>query len=119
MFKQLLRTTLGPIHYNFIINIKNMQQPQNLEDKNKELFCKALASIIKKHRKKLEKSIYAISAESSVGKNTWRMIEKAVSKDPSIITIWKIAEGLDIYPDELLREVREKLGDDFSISGLN
>lgn len=95
-----------------------MQQPQTNEDKNKELFSKALASVIKKHRKKLGKSVYALSAESSVGKNTWLMIEKAVSKDPSIITIWKIAEGLDIHPDELLREVREKLGDDFSLSDL-
>lgn len=99
--------------------MKNMQHSQEIEDKNKQLFCKVLASIIKKHRKKLGKSVYAISAESSVGKNTWRMIENSVSKDPAITTIWKIAEGLDIYPDELIKEVREKLGDDFSLSGLN
>ncbi len=96
-----------------------MQQLPNNEDKNKELFSKVLASVIKKRRKKLGKSVYELSAESSVGKNTWLMIEKCVSKEPSITTIWKIAEGLDIYPDELLREVREKLGDDFSLSGLN
>lgn len=50
--------------------------------------------------------------------NSWNRIEKGLSLDPSFTTIWKIAEALDIYPDELIREVREKLGDDFSLSDL-
>ena len=98
-------------------NMNNMQE--ELEKENKKLLVKTFASIIMEHRKKQGKSIYAISAESSLAKNTWRDIELQVCKDPALSTIWKIAEGLDIYPDELLKEVREKLGDDFSLSGLN
>ncbi len=96
-----------------------MQHIEDLEEKNIRLLVSTLAKIIQKHRKKLGKSVYAISAESSVGKNTWRMIEKSISKESALITIWKIAEGLDMYPDELIKEVREKLGDDFSLTGLN
>lgn len=93
-------------------------QDKKLENKNKKLLYKTLASILKKHRKEQNKSIYKLSAECSIEGSVWRKIERVESLDPSLTTIWKIAEALDIYPDELIREVREKLGDDFSLSDL-
>ena len=64
------------------------------------------------------KSIYKLSDEIELDRSIWSRLERVESLDPSFTTIWKIAEALDIYPDELIREVREKLGDDFSLSDL-
>jgi len=92
---------------------------QDLDEiSSKKLLNNVLAEIVKKHRQALKKSIYAVSAECSLAKNTWRDVELQICKDPAFSTIWKIAEGLDMYPDELIKEVREKLGDKFSLSGL-
>ena len=95
-------------------------QPKSKEviSKNKKLLYKTLASVIKKHRHALNKSIYKLSDEIELDRSIWSRIEKAESLDPSFTSIWKIAEALDIYPDELIREVREKLGEDFSLSDL-
>ncbi len=83
---------------------------------SKEKLTKILASIIKKHRISAKKSIYQISAESGVEYSTWRKIEKASSKDIYLTSLWKIAEGLDIAPEDLIKELRLKLGKDFSLS---
>ena len=48
--------------------------------------------------------------------STWQKIESAKYKDIKLTNIWKIAEGLDIYPDELIKELRLELGKDFSIT---
>lgn len=93
-------------------------QDKELETKNKRLLYETLASTLKKRRKELDKSIYKLAAEISLEESIWNKIERVESLDPSFTTIWKIAEALDIYPDELIREVREKLGDDFSLSDL-
>lgn len=52
-------------------------------------------------------------------KDAWRLIEKGLVHDVKVSSIWKIAEGLGIDPIALLSEVKDKLGDDFTISGLN
>ena len=77
---------------------------------------KILALIIRKHRIKAKKSIYQISAESAIDYSTWRKIEKACSKDINLSSLWKIAEGLDILPEDLIKELRLKLGENFSIT---
>ncbi|MCR5266862.1 MAG: helix-turn-helix domain-containing protein [Cyanobacteria bacterium RUI128] len=78
-----------------------------------------LGEIIKTHRTQQQKTIYRISAECSMHKDAWRLIEKGLVHDVKISSIWKIAEGLGIDPIALLSEVKDKLGDDFTISGLN
>jgi len=75
--------------------------------------------IVRKHRLEQKKTIYKISAECSIHKDSWRLIEKGLVHDIKISSIWKIAEGLGIDPIKLLTEVKNKLGDDFTISGLN
>ncbi len=74
-----------------------------------------LGEIIKEHRVATGKSMYKISAESSILKSTWRRIENGTYKDVNLSSVWKIAEGLEIPPEELIKELREKLGDDFSL----
>ena len=80
---------------------------------------KELGKIIKKHRLEQNKTMYRISAECSIHKDTWRLIEKGLVKDIKISSLWKIAEGLEIEPADLIKEIHEVLGKNFTISGLN
>ena len=80
---------------------------------------KVLGEIIKKHRIAQQKTIYKISAECSIHKDSWRLIEKGLVHDVKISSLWKIAEGLGIDLLDLLKEAKAVLGDDFTISGLN
>lgn len=80
---------------------------------------KVLGSIIKKHRLEQKKTMYKISAECSIHKDSWRLIENGLVNDIKLSSLWKIAEGLGIDPIELLKEAKLVLGDDFTISGLN
>lgn len=79
---------------------------------------KVLGEIIKKHRLEQKKTIYKISAECSIHKDSWRLIENGFVNDIKISSLWKIAEGLGMDPIELQKEAKEILGKDFTISGL-
>lgn len=80
---------------------------------------KVLGEIIKKHRLEQKKTIYKISAECSIHKDSWRLIEKGLVNDIKLSSLWKIAEGLELEPTDILNEAKSILGKDFSISGLN
>ena len=92
---------------------------QEVSNDNNSILIKTLGEIIKKHREASGKTIYSISAESSMSKSTWREAELGVCKDINLTTLWKIAEGLDIAPAELLNEVSSVLVKDFSLTDLN
>ena len=92
---------------------------QDKTGKSKKEFIPVLGKIIKSHRENLKKSIYMISAESYTPRSTWRDVEFGVSKNINLSTFCKIAEGIDITPWELLKELCETLGDDFSFSDLD
>ncbi len=79
---------------------------------------KVLGEIIRKYRLEQKKTIYKISAECSIHKDTWRLIEKGLVSDIKISSLWKIAEGLGENPEDLIKDAREILGKDFTISGL-
>ncbi len=83
---------------------------------NSEKFTQTLGDIIKKYRILSGKSIYKISAESGIPKTTWRRIEQGFHKDIFLTSFWKIAEGLEIKPEKLIKELRETLGDEFYFS---
>lgn len=80
---------------------------------------KVLGDIIKKHRLEQKKTMYKISAECSIHKDSWRLIENGLVNDIKLSSLWKIAEGLELDPIDLLQEAKEVLGNDFTISGLN
>ena len=93
-----------------------------MQDNNKNAtikLVKMIGEIIKKHRLEQNKTIYKISAECSIHKETWRLIENGLVNDIKISSLWKIAEGLEIDITDLLKEAKEVLGDGFTISGLN
>ena len=87
--------------------------------KNNIILIKTLGDIIKARRELTKKSIYKISAEISMSKSTWREAELGICKDINLTTLWKIAEGLEITPIQLLKEVQDKLGKDFSLVELD
>lgn len=89
------------------------------KSKNNIVLIKTLGNVIKTHRESSKKSIYKISAEISMSKSTWREAELGVCKDINLTTLWKIAEGLDVTPAQLLQEVQDKLENDFSLVELD
>ncbi len=52
-------------------------------------------------------------------KDAWRLIEKGLVHDIKLSSLWMIAEGLGLDPLDLLKEAKDMLGEDFTISGLN
>ena len=86
---------------------------QDITDSN-QIFMSILGNVIEKYRKLHNKSIYSISAEVSMSKSTWREAEKGACNDIKLTTLWKIAEGLEMRPSDLLKEIENQLGEDFS-----
>ena len=86
---------------------------------NSKRLMTALGAVIKEKRILQNKTMYAISAEASMSKSTWREVELGICNDVKLTTLWKIAEGLDITPAKLLEELKDKLGADFTLTGLN
>lgn len=76
----------------------------------KKEFQNAIAKSVKKFRKKsITKSAYEIG----MGKSLWADLENGI-KDPQLSTLWRIAEGLEIKPHELVKIIEEELGENFS-----
>ena len=48
-----------------------------------------------------------------MGKSMWADLENGI-KDPQISTLWRIAEGLEIKPSELVKLIEDELGKYFS-----
>lgn len=92
-----------------------------MQDNNKNntiRLVKVTGEIIKKYRLEQKKTMYKISAECSIHKDTWRLIEKGRVSDIKISSLWKISEGLGLKVEDLIKEAKEVLGNDFTISGL-
>ncbi len=86
-----------------------------MQEKTGTILSKTFAKIVKYHRIQIGKSIYQISAEASVPKATWAYIENAFCDDIKLSNFLKISDGLEIEPDILMKELKEKLGKDFSL----
>ena len=80
-----------------------------IQELKKEL-QQATAKVVKTHR---TKSIAKSADEIGMGKSLWADLENGI-KDPQISTLWRIAEGLDIKPNILIKMVEKELGANFS-----
>lgn len=89
---------------------------QEKTEKYKIKLIQTLGEVIRERRMSLNKSMYLISAECGMSKSTWREAELGVCKDINLSTIWKISDGLEISPSELLLEVENRLSQNFSLS---
>ncbi len=81
-----------------------------MQETKKELL-KITGNIIKKYRG--IKSISLLSNEIELSKSIWSEVEKG-NKDIQLTTLWRISEGLNIKPSELIKEIENMLGKDFS-----
>ncbi|PWL80936.1 hypothetical protein DBY21_00465 [Candidatus Gastranaerophilales bacterium] len=80
---------------------------------NKILFQKELGKLVKERRLELKKSISLISAEIGMTKSMWADLEKGI-KDPQLSTLWRVCEGLEIEPSDILKELKVKLDMNFT-----
>ena len=76
----------------------------------KKFFQNGIARVLKNNR---TKSITKSSDEIGMGKSIWADLENGI-KDPQLSTVWRIAEGLDMKPHELIKKIEDELGEDFS-----
>lgn len=76
----------------------------------KQVFQQGIAKVLKRNR---TKSITKSSDEIGMGKSIWADLENGI-KDPQFSTLWRIAEGLNIKPHELVKMIEDELGEDFS-----
>ena len=81
-----------------------------MQETKRELL-KITGNIIKKYRG--IKSISLLSNEIELSKSIWSEVEKG-NKDIQLTTLWRISEGLNIKPSELIKEIENMLGKDFS-----
>lgn len=86
-------------------------QPENKE--KRQILLNALAAAIKNLRLKTGKSITLISNELNVSKSIWSDVELGKS-DLQFTTFWRIAEALEITPEDLIKEVKLNLSDNIS-----
>lgn len=80
----------------------------------KQLLQENLASIVKKYRLKNKKSMYALANEIDMTRTMWGDLERAI-KDPQLSTLWRIAEALELPLSQLIIELEQALGDDFTL----
>lgn len=90
-----------------------------MQDSNVQKLMTALGRIIAGHRKAAHKTMYKISAESSMSKSTWREAELGVCKNITLTTLWKISEGLEIPLSQLMAELKAELGENFSLTEID
>lgn len=96
----------------FSISILFMQQLNNQNEKN---IIIALGIVTKELRERQNLSLNIFSFENDLQKSLVSRIENG-KNDPKLISLWKIAESLDIKLSELIRLLEEKLGDNFKLN---
>lgn len=74
-----------------------------------------LSEIIERRRLAIGKSMYEISAECGISKSTWREAELGLCKNINLSTLMLIADGLEVPLSDIIKELYEKLGDDFTL----
>lgn len=84
------------------------------ENKQKrKILLVAVGRTVKELREKTGKSITLISNELNVSKSIWSDVELAKS-DMQFTTFWRIAEALEIAPEELIKQIKVNMEEKFS-----
>ena len=86
---------------------------QHIDEKTL-LLRNILGCIIKQLRLKTGQSGNKFAAEYDIGNGNLSRIENA-NVDCKFITLWRIAEALNMKPSELVKLLEEKLGDSFKL----
>lgn len=81
--------------------------------KKKQILLFTLAKVVKEMRQNIGKSISLISDEINVSKSIWSDVEIGKT-DIQLSTFCRIAEALEVTPENLFKELRKNLPDNFS-----
>lgn len=87
---------------------------QHLNKKGKELF-KATGLAIKKLRQEKGLSLNIFSFENDLQKSLISRLENG-QNEPKMLSLWKIAEALDIKMSDFIKEVEKQLPQGFTLS---
>jgi transcriptional regulator with XRE-family HTH domain len=79
-------------------------------DNLKNKLCAVIGDVVKRNRKK---SITKSADEIGMWKSLWADLEHGI-KDPQFSTLWRVAEGLDLKPHELVKMIEDEIGNNFS-----
>lgn len=81
---------------------------------SKKILQQAVAKVVKNHRLQQKKSLSQISAEIMMTKSLWNDLEKGI-KDPQLSTLWRVSEALDIPLEQLIADIKNELGSNFTL----
>ena len=95
----------------FIIRILCMQ---HVNHKKAAIIFEALSKIIIKRREELNKSQRILADEFGFPRSLLSRLENCMS-EPKLISIWTIAEALELKPHQLIKLIEEELGEGFSL----
>lgn len=84
---------------------------ENKNNKNKKI-RESLSLVLKELKK--DKKISTIAYESELPRSVVYYINQA-RKDPQLTTFWRLAEGFNIKPSELLKLVEDKMPEGWTI----
>lgn len=82
------------------------------KEKRKTLL-NAVGKTVRELREKAGKSISLISNELNVSKSIWSDVELGKS-DMQFTTFWRIAEALEISPEDLIIKIRKNVGENIT-----
>lgn len=85
-----------------------------MQQKEQKIFQK-LGEIVKNLREKKQISLNIFSFENDIQKSLVSRIENG-KNEPRLISLWKIAEGLNIKLSALIKILEQELGEDFTLS---
>ncbi len=89
---------------------------QHVNYKNAEIIIKTLAKVIKEEREKQGKSQRLLADECAFQRSLLSRLENGLN-EPKLVSIWTIAEALQMKPSRLIGLVENKLPSGFSLIG--
>lgn len=84
------------------------------KDKKSLHLAKILGEIIREKREEKNISINKLANEYGLNDSNLGKIERALI-ECKFVTLWKIAEALDMKLSELIKEIEDRVGEDFKL----
>lgn len=87
---------------------------QHVNLKKADVIIKTLAKVIKEEREKQGKSQRVLADECAFQRSLLSRLENGLN-EPKLVSLWTIAEALNLKPSELIEKVEDRLPRDFSL----
>lgn len=89
---------------------------QHVNFKNADIILETLAGVIKEEREKQGKSQRLLADECSFQRSLLSRLENGLN-EPKLVSVWTVAEALQMRPSNLIRLVENRLPKGFSLIG--